>query len=104
MSNPTNDPKVDLARGILDESRRLHTQGATRHDLLYYLGRVQQACTLLLEVVDEPAREPRIPDTAHRFVRTDGGEYRCERCHRVADSDSVYRLSILEECPGGGQQ
>lgn len=103
MHNPTGDPKVALARSILGESRRLHTAGATRRDLLYYVGRLQSAVEYLLEVVDALERPPRVPDTSHTFASSDGETYTCSRCGRVADSDSVWRLSILEACGGERQ-
>lgn len=103
MSNPSRDSRVTVARQILAETHRLHTHGCTRQDLLFYIGRLQEAGRLLLEHVDEPPRQPRIPDTAHTFVSTDGETYRCTRCGRVADRHSVWNLSVLEECEGGQQ-
>lgn len=101
MRNPTNDPRVVTARAILDETARLHTQGCSRYDLLYYLGRIQDAGRMLLEVVDEPAREPRIPSDAHTFASTDGETYTCSKCGRVTDQEHVYYLGVFEACEEG---
>lgn len=102
MGQP-NDPRIVTARNIVAEADRLHIAGAHRADLVYYFGRIQTAAHMLLEYIDEPVRPPRVPDTAHTFASTDGETYTCSKCGRVADSDSVWRLSVLEEC-GGEQQ
>lgn len=105
MGNPT-DARVATARAILDEATRLHTMGATRADLIYYMGRVESAARLLLDYADDPARGqvPRLPDTLHCFVSTNGRTYRCQRCGQSTDAEDVWMASVLEECPGGGHE
>lgn len=105
MDNPT-DARVTTARAILNEAAKLHTMGATRADLIYYVSRIESAARMLLDYADDPAASQSypLPDTLHAFASSDGQTYRCGRCGQLADAEDVWMASVLEECEGGERQ
>lgn len=106
MSNRSEDPRVRAARDILDEASRLHTMGATRADLLYYMGRIESAAKMLLDYADDPTAGQRftLPTALHSFTSTNGINYTCAHCGVSVDREDLWMSSIGEECPGGERQ